>query len=57
MTGVQTCALPISISYYLGHQQEIEQEITENRLEALMAKYNLEIDKQGFLRFTMETMS
>ena len=44
-----------AISYYLGHQQEIEQQITENRLEALMARYNMEMDEQGFLRFTIGT--
>jgi len=45
-----------AISYYLGHQQEIEQEITENRLEAIMVQYNMEMDQQGFLRFTKETI-
>ena len=41
-----------AISYYLDHQQEIEKEIAENRLEALMAKDDLEIDERGFLHFT-----
>ncbi len=45
-----------AISYYLGHQQEIEQEITENRPEAAMARHNLEVDARGFLHFTKETM-
>lgn len=44
-----------AISYYLDHQQEIEQEITENRIEALMAKYDLTMDEKGFLHFTDET--
>jgi uncharacterized protein (DUF433 family) len=30
-----------AISYYLDHQSEIEQEIAENRLEALITKHNL----------------
>lgn len=41
-----------AISYYLDHQQEIEQEIAENRLEALTAKYGLEINERGLLYFT-----
>lgn len=40
-----------AISYYLDHQEEIEQEIVENRLESLREKYNLQIDEQGFVRF------
>ncbi len=40
-----------AISYYLDHQQEIEQEIVENRLESLKTKYDFEVDEQGFLRF------
>ncbi|MEA3459410.1 MAG: DUF433 domain-containing protein [Chloroflexota bacterium] len=43
-----------AVSYYLDHQQEIEQEIAENRLEALMAKYEMEMDERGFLHFTEE---
>jgi uncharacterized protein (DUF433 family) len=44
-----------AISYYLDHQQEIEQEIAENRLEALRAKYGVQVDERGFLHFTEET--
>lgn len=43
-----------AISYYLDHQQEIEEEITENRLEALMARYGLEMDERGFLHFLQQ---
>ena len=41
-----------AISYYLDHQQEIEQEIAENRFEALRVKYGMDVDEQGFLHFT-----
>jgi len=44
-----------AISYYLDHQQEIEEEIAENRLEALRAKYGVQMDERGFLHFTEET--
>ncbi len=40
-----------AISYYLDHQKELEQEIAENRLEALMKKVDLKMNKHGFLRF------
>ncbi len=40
-----------AISYYLDHQADIEQEIAENRLEALVAKYNLTVDERGFVHF------
>lgn len=46
-----------AISYYLDHQDEIEQEIAENRIEALMDKHGMEMDEHGFLRFTDETAS
>lgn len=44
-----------AISYYLDHQQEIEQEIVENRIETLMAKYEMETGERGLLRFTKDT--
>lgn len=40
-----------AISYYLDHQQEIEQEIAENRVEVLRAKHQLDLDERGFLHF------
>ncbi len=43
------------ISYYLDHQQEIEEEIAENRLESLSTRYDMETDERGFLHFTNET--
>jgi uncharacterized protein (DUF433 family) len=48
---LKAAAVYDAISYYLDHQQEIEQEIAENRLEALRAKYGLEIDAGGFVSF------
>lgn len=46
-----------AISYYLDHQEEIEQEIVENRLESLRKKHNLEIDEQGFVQFEEKASS
>jgi uncharacterized protein (DUF433 family) len=46
---LKTAAVYDAISYYLDHQEEIEQEIAENRLEELMTKYGLERDERGFL--------
>ena len=48
---LKAAAVYDAISYYLDHQPEIEQEIAENRLEALQAKYRLEIDTRGFVSF------
>lgn len=41
-----------AISYYLDHQPEIEQEIANNRLEALMAKHDLTMEERGVLHFS-----
>ena len=41
-----------AISYYLDHQSEIEQEIVDNRLEALIAKHDLTVDEQGVLHLS-----
>ena len=49
---VKAAAVYDAISYYLDHQKEIEQEITENRLQALQAQYGLEVDERGFVSFT-----
>ena len=46
-----------AISYYLDHQQEIEQEIVANRLETLRAAYSLEIDARGFVSFPGEVLT
>ncbi len=52
---LSAAAVHDAISYYLDHQHEIEEEITENRLEALMAKHDVEMDEHGFLHFPDET--
>ncbi len=49
--ALKSAAVYDAISYYLDHQQEIEQEIAANRLEALQATYRLEIDDRGFAAF------
>ncbi len=41
-----------AISYYLDHQAEIEQDITENRIETLLSQPGVTMDKRGFLHFT-----
>ena len=40
-----------ALSYYLDHQEEIECDIAENRVEAVIARHNLSIDERGLLRF------
>jgi uncharacterized protein (DUF433 family) len=54
---LSAAAVHDAISYYLDHQAEIEQEIAENRLEALVAKHNLILDEQGFVHFTNEALT
>lgn len=40
-----------TISYYLDHQQEIEQEIQDNEIENVVAQYGGVIDEKGVVRF------
>jgi hypothetical protein len=54
---VQAAAVYDAISYYLDHQQEIEQEIAENRLEAVQGQDGLEVDERGFVSFPQEKPS
>lgn len=49
---LQAAAVYDAISYYLDHQEEIEQEIAENRLEALMKKDGIRMDERGFIHFS-----
>jgi uncharacterized protein (DUF433 family) len=49
---LKAAAVYDAISYYLDHQQEIEQEIADNRLEALMRKDDFKMDDRGFIHFT-----
>ena len=52
---LQAAAVYDAISYYLDHQQEIEREITENRLETLLKKGGLKIDERGFIQLNGTT--
>jgi uncharacterized protein (DUF433 family) len=49
---LQAAAVYDAISYYLDHQAEIEQEIVDNRLDAVMERYGVAIDKRSVLHFT-----
>ena len=40
-----------AISYYHDHQTAIEQEIRENRIENILAKYNATVDARGRIVF------
>ncbi len=51
---VNPAAIYDALSYYLDHQAEIEQEIAENRIEALITKHNLTLDERSFVRFNRE---
>ena len=51
-THLNPASIYDAISYYLDHQTEIEQEIAENRIEALIEKHGLRVDERGFVRFS-----
>ena len=40
-----------AIGYYLDHQDEIEREIRESRVEYLTEQHDLAIDERGFVHF------
>jgi uncharacterized protein (DUF433 family) len=40
-----------AIGYYLDHQDEIEREIRESRMEHLIEQHDLTIDESGFVHF------
>jgi uncharacterized protein (DUF433 family) len=40
-----------AIGYYLDHQDEIEREIRESRMEYLTEQHDLAIDERGFVHF------
>jgi uncharacterized protein (DUF433 family) len=40
-----------AIGYYLDHQDEIEREIRESRMEYLTEQHDLTIDERGFVHF------
>jgi uncharacterized protein (DUF433 family) len=41
-----------AIGYYLDHQDEIEREIHESRIEYLVEQYDLTLDDRGFVHFS-----
>lgn len=51
---LKAAAVYDAISYYLDHQAEIEQEIAENRFQAVQAQTGLEVDERGFVTFPQE---
>lgn len=40
-----------AIGYYLDHQDEIEREIRESRMEYLTEQHGLNVDERGFVHF------
>ncbi len=40
-----------AISYYLDHQQEIEQDIEANRIENVLNKHGARMDEKGVIHF------
>jgi uncharacterized protein (DUF433 family) len=45
-----------AIGYYLDHQDEIESEIRENRIEYLVKQHNLSLDERGFIHFSKQSL-
>ncbi len=48
---LKPAAIYDALSYYHDHQTEIEQEIRENRIEYILAKYNATLDARGRIIF------
>jgi uncharacterized protein (DUF433 family) len=46
---VEPAALYDAIGYYLDHQQEVEAEIAENRIERVLADTGTSMDKRGVI--------
>ncbi len=44
-----------AIGYYLDHQDEIEREIRESRIEYLIEQHNLTLDDRGFVHFSKQS--
>jgi uncharacterized protein (DUF433 family) len=40
-----------ALSFYLDHQQEIEQELKDNEIENVLARYGGMMDDKGIVRF------
>jgi uncharacterized protein (DUF433 family) len=51
---LQAAAVYDALSYYLDHQAEIEQEIAENRFEAVQARAGFAVDERGVATFPQE---
>jgi uncharacterized protein (DUF433 family) len=51
---LKAAAVYDAISYYLDHQAEIEQEIAENRFEAVQDRAGLVVDARGVVTFPQE---
>jgi uncharacterized protein (DUF433 family) len=49
---VDAAAIYDAISYYLDHQQEIEEEIAENRIERVLSDAGATMDEQGLVTFS-----
>ena len=45
-----------TISYYLDHREEIDQEIAANRIDAVLAQTGGVIDEKGVVRFLAQSM-
>jgi uncharacterized protein (DUF433 family) len=46
-----------AISYYLDHQQEIEQEIENNKIDNVLASSGGVMDEKGIIRFPKEKLT
>ena len=44
-----------AIGYYLDHQDEIEREVRESRIEYLVKQHKLTLDERGFVHFSEQS--
>ena len=51
-THLSAAAIYDAISYYLDHQQEVEAEIMENRIEQVLADTEAKMDEHGVITFS-----
>ena len=49
---LEPAAIYDAISYYLDHQQEVEAEIIENRIEQVLADTEAKMDEHGVITFS-----
>jgi uncharacterized protein (DUF433 family) len=49
---LEPAAIYDAISYYLDHQQEVEAEIAENRIERVLADTGAKLDEDGVIIFS-----